>query len=77
VINMNHILEDSGFKYDSEGDGQPVQLYECWCDVVARTKTRNKPCRSVTSGQPVSFHPIVFLPMTDDDMGLILSVCKS
>jgi hypothetical protein len=47
VISMNHVHEDSSFKSDSEDDGQPVQLYECWCDVVARTKTKNKPCRSV------------------------------
>jgi hypothetical protein len=45
VISTNHIHEDSHFKSDSEGDGQPVQLYACWCDVVAGTKTKNKPCR--------------------------------
>jgi hypothetical protein len=25
---MNHIREDNSFKSNSEGDGQPVQLYE-------------------------------------------------
>jgi hypothetical protein len=47
VISMNHVYKDSSCKSDSEGDGQPVQLCECYCDVVAPIKTRNKPCRSV------------------------------
>jgi hypothetical protein len=55
VNRMNHIHEDSSFKFYPKRDGQPVQLCECWCDVVARTNTKNISRQVVNSpGAPAS-----------------------